>query len=387
MQTMSDRPRMHFWDALRAFLMLLGIPYHVALSYQPHQDFIVHSGEGVPGFPAMAQAVHLSRMPAFFVIAGYFALLLLARREPTAWLKSRFVRLGVPFLTCIVTLVPAMNLVCELSDLPFGEAVRSWRENSLTSGGYWVRHLWFIIVLLYFSCGATFLATRFPAIRSGDLPARIDRWASRHFTAALLGLGLVIGAWEALAVEAFYALGLATMGPQQVFRLDETIIYAPWFVLGAVLARAPHILDRATKFSLTIASVAIVATAAWLLVHEDVAPMVERFIGSFAALAITQVLIAGARALLDRPVPAIRRLTDASFVIYLFHLPLITLLVWLAQPVPVPPLVKALAITGLTFGLSYAIWVAITRMRAMSLLFEGIVLPKPRQTTLSPSSA
>ena len=115
--------------------------------------------------------------------------------------------------------------------------------------------------------------------------------------------------------------------------------------------------------------------------------MVERFIGSFAALAITQVLIAGARALLDRPIPAIRRLTDASFVIYLFHLPLITLLVWLAQPLPVPPLVKALAITSLTFGLSYAIWVAITHIRAMSLLFEGIVLPKPHRATLSPSSA
>lgn len=385
MQTTSETPRAHFWDALRAFLMLLGIPYHVMLSYQPHQDFIVHSGQGVPGFPALAQAVHLFRMPAFFVIAGYFAFLLLARRGPTAWLKSRLIRLGLPFLTCIVTLVPAMNLVCELSDLPLREAVRSWWENSLTSGGYWVRHLWFIVVLLYFSSLATVLAVRFPALRNGELPARIDTRASHNFLTTMLILAVAIGAWEALALEAFYAAGLATMWPQQVFRLDETIIYAPWFAVGAVLVRAPRILDRATRASLPVMFVAFAATAIWLLVHEDVAPWTERFIGSFAGLAITQVLIAGARTFLDRPIPTIRRLTDASFVIYLFHLPLIALFVWLAQPLPVPPLVKALAIMGLTFVLSYGIWVAITRIRAMSLLFEGIVLPKTRAIALSTS--
>jgi glucan biosynthesis protein C len=376
MDTKSDRPREHFWDALRAFLMLLGIPYHVALSYQPGQDFIVHSGEGVRGFANFAQALHLFRMPAFFVIAGYFALLLLARREPQVWLRSRFMRLGVPFLTCLVTLVPAMNLVCELSNLPTHEALRSWRENSLTSGGYWVRHLWFIIVLLYFSSAATFVAMRFPAVRTSNVPAGLDDWAARNLLPTLLVLALAIGGWEALALEGFYRIGLAKMWPQQILRFDETIIYVPWFVLGGVLVRAPALLRRMTRFSLPVVLVAIASTATWLMVHENVAPMTERFLGTFAALAATQILIAGARTLLDRPIPLVRRLTDASFVIYLFHLPLITLLVWLAQPLPVAPVIKALAIMGLSLGLSYASWLAIGRIRTMALLFEGIVLPK-----------
>lgn len=381
MQKQNVQSREHFWDGLRAFLMLLGIPYHVALSYQPGQDFIVHSGEGVRGFPQFADAVHLFRMPAFFVIAGYFALLLLARREPMAWLKGRFLRLGLPFLTCVVTLVPAMNLVCELSNLPVAEALRSWRENSLTSGGYWVRHLWFIVVLLYFCTAAALLAARMPAVRSGFLPRAVDEWVARNFPVALLGLGVAIGAWEALALEAFYRAGLATMLPQQILRLDEAIIFAPWFVLGCVLVRARATLRRVTAFSLPVALVAIAGTAAWLLVHKDVAPMTERFIGTFAALAATQVLIAGARRLLDRPIPLVRKLTDASFVIYLFHLPLITLFVWLAQPLPVPPLLKALAIMALSFVLSYAIWLVIGRIRSMSLLYEGIVPSRPRLAT------
>lgn len=382
METKNGRPRQHFWDALRAFLMLLGIPYHVALSYQPGQDFIVHSGEGVAGFSNFAQAVHLFRMPAFFVIAGYFALLLLVRREPKVWLKSRFMRLGVPFLTCLILLVPAMNLVCELSNLPFHDAERSWRENSLTSGGYWVRHLWFIIVLLYFSSAAAFLATRSAGFRGHDVPARVDGWFSRNFLATLLILAVVIGGWEALALEAFYKIGLARMWPQQILRLDEAIIYAPWFAFGGMVARAPALLQRMTRFSPTVACVAIATTALWLMVHENVAPMLERFIGTFAALAITQVLIASACALLDKPIPIVRRLTEASFAIYLFHLPLITLFVWLAQPLPIPPVVKAAAIMAVSLSLSYAIWIVIARIRTMTLLFEGIVLPKPGRVAM-----
>lgn len=374
----DEGTREHFWDALRAFLMLLGIPYHVALSYQTGQDFIVHSGEGVPGFREFAELLHLWRMPAFFVIAGYFAMLLLARREPSAWLKSRLMRLGLPFLTGIAILVPAMNFLCELSNLPWHEAVQSWRHNTLTSGGYWIRHLWFIIVLLYFSAVAAWLAARSSSMRVGTISPRIDGWCARHFFSTFLAVALLVGAWEALAVEAFYAAGLATMVPQQILRLDEVIIYLPWFGLGGVLVRARQMLARTCCFSGRVAAVALVATTSWLLVHHDVSPMAERFVGTLAAMAITQVLIAGARMFLNRPVRIVRKLTDASFVIYLFHLPVIVLLVWLAQPLAMPPLVKGAAIMALSLALSYAAWAGIRRVRGMALLFEGLHLPRIR---------
>lgn len=368
--------REHFWDALRAFLMLLGIPYHVALSYQSGQDFIVHSGQGVRFFPEFAQVVHLFRMPAFFLVAGYFAMLLLARREPIAWLKSRAMRLGVPFLTSLLILVPLMNLVCELSNFAWTQAVTSWRHNLLTSGGYWVRHLWFIVVLLYFSGAAAWLATRSRTVKTGRVPPRIDRAIVRWFVPAFLATAVMIGAWNALAVEGFYAAGLATMVPQQILRLDEAIMYAPWFALGCVLVRAPQTMERAYRFSWAILAIAIGMTACWIWLHHDVAPMTERFIGTIATLAITQVLVAGARAFLNRPMPMVRKLTEASFVIYLLHLPFVVLLVWLAQPLGIPPLAKALAIMVLSLGLSYAAWATIRRIRSMALLFEGIRLPR-----------
>jgi len=367
-----DRQREHFWDALRALLMLLGIPYHVALSYQVGQDFIVHSGEGVPGFTAFAGWLHLFRMPAFFVIAGYFAFLLLARREPRVWLKGRFLRLGLPFVTCLITLIPLMNIVCELSNLRWHEALASWRHNSLTSGGYWIKHLWFIVVLLYFSTASACLVARIPRLRSAVVPARVDGWIARHFVIAILAIGAVVGAWEALAVEAFYKAGLATMLPQQILRLDETIMYAPWFALGCLLVRSAETRDRVGRFSAPVAAIAVAATVTWLLTHDAVAPMTERFVGTIAAIATTQVLIAAARRFLDRPVPIVRELTDASFVIYLFHLPLIVLLVWLAQSLPIPAVVKALGVAAGSGLGSYGVWLLVARDRGMSLLFDGV---------------
>src|SRR5690606_974443 len=95
---------------------------------------------------------------AFFLVAGYFAALLLARRPPGEWLRGRFRRLGVPLLASLVTLIPLLNIACELSNFQLAEALASWRHNATTSGGYWVRHLWFLIVLLYCCCAAAALA-------------------------------------------------------------------------------------------------------------------------------------------------------------------------------------------------------------------------------------
>lgn len=367
--------RDHFWDSLRALLLLLGIPYHAALSYQPGQDFIVRSGEGAAVFPYLAEFIHIFRMPAFFMIAGYFSALLLARREPETWLKARFLRLGVPFVMAIATLVPVMNFVCELSTMSYADAMGSWWHNSLSSGGYWVRHLWFIVVLLYCSTAAVALLRWRPALRVAVLPIRFDRWIAAHPLASLLGVGVIVGLWEAAAVEAFYYFGFATNIPQQVLRLDELIMYAPYYIMGCVLARSPHVLERVTRFSPDVAVVALFSTAFYLLNWHEFSPAAGRFMATIAALAMTQTLIAAARSLADRPIPLIQRLTKASFVIYLFHMPIVVSLVWAGQYVVLPVEAKFLVATGLTLLLSYGAWVLISRSKVLSFLYNGDRMP------------
>ncbi|WOK37926.1 acyltransferase family protein [Sphingomonas sp. C3-2] len=376
---MKQGQRDHSWDAMRAFLMILGIPYHIALSYRPGQDWIVRSGEGLPIFTYLAEFIHLFRMPAFFVIAGYFAALLLARRDPVAWLQGRVQRLVPPALACLILLVPLMNLVCELSNLALPEALSSWAHNSAVSGGYWVRHLWFIVVLLYCSAALALVAWWRPALRTAMLRPTTDRWLARYHVAVLFGVALLLGAWEAGAVEMFYIAGLATNLPQQILRIDELIAYAPYFLLGVFLARAPQLMAAFSRFSPEITVIGIATAAGSLALLDALSPSLGRFLATFAALTLTQMLIVVARRYLSKPIPLVQRLVAASFVIYLVHMPVVVLLVWLGHYLALPVAIKAIAITGLTLLLSYGIWQHLSRLSVAPLL--GALAP-PRNGSL-----
>jgi len=347
------------------------------LSYRPPgQEWIVNSGEGSWGaFTYLAEFVHLFRMPAFFVVAGYFAAMLLARRSPDTWLRGRWRRFGAPLVATIVTLVPLMNLACELSNLPFEEALASWLHNSRTSAGYWIRHLWFVIVLLYCSTAAATLAWRYPALRLAKLPARIDRWVSRHFIGSMLGLSALLGLWEAMAVELFYEAGLATNVPQELLRIDELIVYAPYFLLGCLMARSPRTLECLGRFSPLVTLFALGFIALSLAFLAVFPPWLGRLVGAFTAVAVTQVIIAVAKRMSDRPSAVVQELVAASFVIYLFHMPIVVILVALAAGIALPAAGKAFAIMLLTFALSYAAWRAISRSPLLSFAFNGDPLP------------
>ena len=351
--------------------MLLGIPFHVFMSYRAGQQWIVTSGEGAGLYFYLAEFIHLFRMPAFFMVAGYFAALLLARREPGAWLKGRATRLAIPFVTCLLLLNPLMNLACEISVYPRAQAWSSFLHNSATSGGYWVRHLWFIIVLLYCCAGTALAMKAAPSLRQAMLSARIDRWAARYAVPVLLLVAVLLGLWQAGAVEAFYMAGLATNGPQQIMRLDELIQFAPWFLLGLMLARAPRLRERLYRLSIPMVAIAVLASVASLIGVGHLGPMQGRFLATIAALFLTQCAIAACHELADRPHPLVEKLVDASFTIYLFHMPIIIGLVVLGKSFLMPLALKVALVTLLSFALSYGAWAVISRSRLLLFLFDG----------------
>lgn len=100
--------RRHDLDALRAFAMLLGIALHAALSYTGFpwavQDTRTHEG-----FVWLFAAIHGFRMPLFILVSGYFTMMLWRRRGLTALVKQRTLRVLVPCLLGLVTVVPALE--------------------------------------------------------------------------------------------------------------------------------------------------------------------------------------------------------------------------------------------------------------------------------------
>ena len=93
-----DGARIGFLDTARALLLLLGIPFHASEIYRLSGGWLIASPDASFAATALGCTIHVFRMPAFFVLAGLFAAMLLARRGDRAWLVERCRRLGVPLV-------------------------------------------------------------------------------------------------------------------------------------------------------------------------------------------------------------------------------------------------------------------------------------------------
>ena len=103
----TDTKRYHGLDLLRSVAMLLGIVFHAPIIYYIPEmaDGFIDFGISTAMIPEMelwlqilTQWTHNWRMPVFFMISGFFALMIFERRGFGYLLKDRFVRLGLTMI-------------------------------------------------------------------------------------------------------------------------------------------------------------------------------------------------------------------------------------------------------------------------------------------------
>jgi peptidoglycan/LPS O-acetylase OafA/YrhL len=100
--------RRHYLDAVRAFAMLSGIAFHAALSFTGRYWFVQDLKPNV-AFAWFCAALHGFRMPLFMLVSGYFTMMLWRQRGLKALLRQRCIRVLIPCLIGLVTVIPAMH--------------------------------------------------------------------------------------------------------------------------------------------------------------------------------------------------------------------------------------------------------------------------------------
>jgi len=151
--------RYHGLDGLRAVAMLLGVVVHATLPYFSRRAGIEFMWPADPdqslALLLLFDYIHAWRMPVFFLLAGFFAHLMLERLSPSAFARDRLRRIGVPlvlFAVVMAVLMPALwwygwkgEFAVDLRMLD----PRKWP--SLISRGIPLAHLWFLwyLLLLY----------------------------------------------------------------------------------------------------------------------------------------------------------------------------------------------------------------------------------------------
>jgi len=104
--SMPERiPRRHDLDALRAIAMLLGIVLHAGLSFTTTW-WIVRDVNQHVAYDIAFSAIHGFRMPLFFLISGFFTAMLWRKRGVGRLLRHRFMRIFLPMMLCLVTIIP-----------------------------------------------------------------------------------------------------------------------------------------------------------------------------------------------------------------------------------------------------------------------------------------
>lgn len=368
-------------DALRVGLILLGIPFHAALPFAEDAIGILQADRSSYLVAILVVVLRALRMPAFFLVAGFFAARLLARRPALDWFRDRFVRLMMPFVFGMAAIVPLQRWIADAYRTETGLAL----DVRIPS----FHHLWFLLVLFAF-CLATVLVR--PLLDRGF--AGLARIASglRGGPRAEFAFGsLVVGAviWESAVKSVFDSEPLAAAHFAGTVRL--AMVYGPWFFVGYGLGRIPGAMAWFMRPSGLAAGLALAFLGLDLAVAK--VPNLESFhapqLAAWTAASwyVARVTVAATARLPFAAAPVIRRLGDWTMPIYVLHHPWAMVFALLMLGTHWPAELQFLAVTFLALVATWASCVVVAHVPLLALLLNGRHLPPLAPTRTSPPAA
>ncbi len=317
--------------------ILLLIPYHAA-------RYVQKGDGGAEIVDAVVWFVHTWHMPLFFAISGFLAASALRRSTVVRQLRARFRRLGLPLAVGMLTVVPLANfLVIGAAALwPRKGALPPKRELEIANVfSLSPRHLWFIAYLLMISLIAigVWLAIQ----RAPGLGTAINR-----------GFRNLIRSWWAVPVLASISAailitktGWVAGGTASNSLVPAPILFAYYsffFFFGWLLSGQTDLLEDLKRGAwLRLGAGVLIAVPAFLLFYDNgdftgnvgtpgiLAEIDElRLYGLFTVGLVCWLTLFGIWGVLARYVRkewrVLRYLSDASFWIYLVHIPFLVAL-------------------------------------------------------------
>ena len=399
MTTDIDGPeRLHGLDALRAGALLLGVVLHATLAFFPEQIWIVADDSRSIGAAGLFFAIHLFRMTAFFLIAGLFAHMMLARRGWLGFAKDRIMRITGPlaafWFPVMVGIVGSLIWTAHMNGLivpgapPPPPPTYDWTNFPLT-------HLWFLYVLTIFYAAVLILRAPFAMLdREGGWGRIVDKLTGAligPWTPALLAAPLALALYLDPKWIAFFAVPTPDAGV--VPHTASLVGFGLAFGLGFLIDRRRDLLNRIAAWTPLFLAVAVVSgVAAWSLSGgPKITPLVELTDEKAIAAAVTALAVYSsaftAMGLCLRFLSghsAIRRyLADASYWVYILHLPLVMLAQVWVQDWAGPWWLKLCGVSLGVFAVCLITYELLVRHTVMGKWLNGRRVPWRRTPTVA----
>lgn len=359
-------------DALRSGAMLLCVLFHAAVPHAltPLRGLLwpVSDAAQSRALDLLVWGSHAFQMPLFFFLSGFLALPALERRGGAAFLAARLRRLGLPLLVPGLAVLVVLFYVwsagwllegrCTLREI---RAVK-FADPAIRESVFGPAHLWFLGDLL----AVSFLWAGARALQGTRRPTR---WIAASCAAGSLSLATL-------------APGVLTAFHNDPWPVPGRLAWhALFFLAGAALSdveaarRREGALPETLPVGLPAATAVLAFAAAYLLlpsVSAGTAPALARAafaVGwTLAAWGSVLALFALARRRTAEPGPRLALLVEASFWIYLVHVPLVGAFQIALGSSAFPPVANwALASAG-AFGVSLLSWLPVRRTALGDLL-------------------
>ena len=144
--------------------MFLGLVLHagVVFAHWTIDDARQHV-ESSKALHYVLELIHVFRMELFFLVAGFFSLMLCRSKGTRAYVKNRVQRIVVPFILCVAFLLPWIAADFYLGQIHAREDFLSQYLSFFSDPSYiftepgptgnWLWHFWFLHLLIYFITG------------------------------------------------------------------------------------------------------------------------------------------------------------------------------------------------------------------------------------------
>jgi peptidoglycan/LPS O-acetylase OafA/YrhL len=148
---MNSPNRIYFLDNLRAFVILLVVVLHGSMTYMAYAPswWYVLDPQNSLFFTSLILLLDIPIMLIMFFIAGYFALPSLSKRGPRAFLKEKFIRVGMPWIVGVLLLAPPTAYLIYYSRAIPITFFQFW-TTEFWGEGYQQSVYWFLGILLFF---------------------------------------------------------------------------------------------------------------------------------------------------------------------------------------------------------------------------------------------
>ncbi|MDA7618039.1 acyltransferase family protein [Verrucomicrobia bacterium] len=246
--------RYHGLDLVRSAAMLLGLSVHVNIFSFSENRLFWSAGEyhGDPINEFIANFIFQFRMPLFYMLAGFFGLLVIERKGMAFITLDRLKRIVLPFVVGVMLLVPLLSMLwCVNTGYEnFYVGMNPWeRVTNIIFWGFFsnqdisfqlpLLHYWFLYFLLilytvHFSF--RYLRLHLLGVMKWNLDGFFQRTVCNPWGICLLPLAFF---------PIRYSLNRPSIGLNQIdFDINSLLLYGAYYLFGVLLYKNRRCLDQ-----------------------------------------------------------------------------------------------------------------------------------------------